>query len=160
MLPAAHRGVPKHTTPHHNLTSPPSTLLFFFLSLSLPPSLPLPSPSPTQSTATGSVLLSTPSRRCINARLYIHHYRQKHKRLVAFPFLDSSQGSLIQAPIVSASSPIAAAGPFCASRTTEPLSAHRPSFKTRIFSLPLLLPLVLCPPAIDLARRRDPPPAF
>jgi hypothetical protein len=116
--------------PSFSSSSPPS------LPPSLPPFLPIAHRPHGDSLPLFSPIFHI-SRRCINARLYIHHdYRQKRKRLL--PFLDSSQESLIQAPIVSA-------GLLCASRTTEPLSAHRPSFKTKdLLSSCATAALLLC----------------
>jgi len=131
------------------LPQPPlSTLLiFFFLCLLLLP------PHPHRPPLDGDRLFNF-NPCCINARLYIHlsigrKKRKKRKErkketetpTVTLPFsrFNSSPGKLN--PSTNRLS-IRNCG-LCASRTTEPLSAHLPSFRPRSSSL--------CLPAIDLA---------
>ena len=134
--PNAHTRNPKSEFTNSCEPSPDLLFLlfFFFLRLLPPPSLPIAHRRRRQ--------ISSPTC-CINARLYIHlrlhlhlplplPWKQKRPPLSRF-ILGTINPSTNRLSI-----PIAG---FCASRTTEPLSAHLPSFKTKIFcSLSACLP--------------------
>jgi hypothetical protein len=112
------RNLPSHI--HHPSRQPPPPLLHISISSSDFPSF-IPLPPPQSTTIVDFIWIFYINAACIL------------NRIADLPFLSAS---VIRPPKRLIQALDCLAGHFCSAlRTTEPLSAHRPSFKTKIFSI-------------------------